>query len=101
MDQSRLNGRESAKRAMRTVSSGHLPVHDTTEGRVRVHLSVDDRSEAADGHPAETPVGARWAGRDTHVDLDVLVRRGVLGPAVPQVEVPVSGVVAGGAVVVV
>ena len=66
-----------------------------------MHLGVDDGSEAADGHPRETPGGALRAGGDTHVDLDVLVRGGVLGPAVPEVEVPVGGVVAGGAVVVV
>ena len=66
-----------------------------------MELGVDDRREAADGHPAKAPSRALWARGDTHVNPDALVRRGGFGPVVPQVEIPVCGVVAGGAVVVV
>ena len=64
-----------------------------------MHIGREDGFESIRGNVS--PIGAPFAGGETEINLDVLVRRHGLGPIVPRVEIPILRVVADGAVVVV
>ena len=67
-----------------TICLRSIPHHDTTEGRVLALRGLDDGLESVDGNV--TSLGGAGRGGNTHVDLDVLVRRLSLSPVIPRVQ---------------